>query len=88
MVHEHDQFLIISKPVGLVVHSPSSHSTIVTLVDWIVANYESISKVGYVDRPGIVHRLDKNTSGLVIVARNEKGQKILFEYYRREKKWA
>jgi 23S rRNA pseudouridine1911/1915/1917 synthase len=69
IVYEHPEFLIISKPAGLVMHAPSDRSTIITLVDWLVARYQDIKKVGYVDRPGIVHRLDKDTSGLVIIPR-------------------
>jgi 23S rRNA pseudouridine1911/1915/1917 synthase len=69
VIFEHEHFLIINKPVGLVTHSPSAHSSLFTLVDWIVQRYENMSAVGYVDRPGIVHRLDKNTSGLLIIAR-------------------
>ncbi len=51
------------------VHAPSETSGAITLVDWLLVNYPGISQVGYSDRPGIVHRLDKDTSGLLIVPR-------------------
>ncbi len=69
VVYEHPEFLIISKPAGLVMHAPSELSTVITLVDWLVAHYQDIKEVGYVDRPGIVHRLDKDTSGILIIPR-------------------
>lgn len=69
VLYEHPEFLILSKPAGLVMHAPSEMSTVITLVDWLVAHYQDIKEVGYVDRPGIVHRLDKDTSGIVIIPR-------------------
>ncbi len=69
VLYEHDHFLIVSKPPYLLVHAPSQSSTAVTLVDWLVLHYHDIKRVGYVDRPGIVHRLDKDTSGLLIIPR-------------------
>ena len=70
IIHEDPHFLIISKPAGLMVHAPHPDSTDITLVDWLVAKFEDIKNVGYEDRPGIVHRLDKDTSGLLIIPRN------------------
>jgi 23S rRNA pseudouridine1911/1915/1917 synthase len=68
-VYENDHFLIIYKPDNIMVHAPSERSMAVTLVDWLLVNYPGISHVGYSDRPGIVHRLDKDTSGLLVVPR-------------------
>jgi 23S rRNA pseudouridine1911/1915/1917 synthase len=68
-VYENDHFLIIYKPDNIMVHAPSERSMAVTLVDWLLVNYPDISHVGYSDRPGIVHRLDKDTSGLLVVPR-------------------
>lgn len=67
----HEHFFIISKPVGLLVHPPHTHSTMVTLMDWLAYTFKELESVGYVDRPGIVHRLDKNTSGIMIVPRTQ-----------------
>lgn len=69
VVAEHEHFLIIDKPAGLLVHAPSDRSTAVTLVDWLLLNYPDLATVGYNERPGIVHRLDKDTSGLLVVPR-------------------
>jgi 23S rRNA pseudouridine1911/1915/1917 synthase len=69
VVHEHPHFLILHKPAGLVVHAPSTRSTITTLVDWLINHYNEVARVGCIDRPGIVHRLDKDTSGLIIIPR-------------------
>jgi 23S rRNA pseudouridine1911/1915/1917 synthase len=72
IVHLDDDLAVIEKPAGLVVHSAPSHSG-ETLVDLL----EGIAGGGEGDRPGIVHRLDKDTSGLMIVARNEQAHREL-----------
>lgn len=69
VLYEHEQFIIINKPAGLVVHAPHQHSTEVTLVDWLIEAYPDIISVGPIGRAGIVHRLDKNTSGIMIIPR-------------------
>ena len=69
IVDETEHFLIVNKPAGLVVHRPSEHSTEPSLADWITHTYHEIKDVGSIDRPGIVHRLDKDTSGLLIIPR-------------------
>lgn len=69
IVAQTDHFLVLFKPAGLVVHAPAARSTIPTLVDWLLNNYAEIASVGAVDRPGIVHRLDKDTSGIIIIPR-------------------
>ena len=70
VIFEHEHFLIVSKPAGLIIHPPSSRSTVVTLVDWLITHFKELETVGTSDRPGIVHRLDKDTSGIVLVPRN------------------
>ncbi len=90
IIYEDDNFLAIDKPAGWLVHSvritnyqlPISKQP--TLVDWLLEKYPEIKKVGDPStssgqanlRPGIVHRLDKDTSGVMLVARNQK----YFEY--------
>ncbi len=69
IVFEHPEFLIISKPAGLMVHKASVYTTEATLVDWLLSKWHSLAHVGNQDRPGIVHRLDKDTSGLMIIPR-------------------
>lgn len=70
IVAEHPDFLIVYKPAGLMVHRPNHYSVDVTLVDWLLRAYQELVTVGFPDRPGIVHRLDKDTSGLLIIARS------------------
>jgi len=75
VVAEHEHFYIINKPAGLIVHPPHTKSGMVTLMDWLVHHHAELQDVGYVDRPGIVHRLDKDTSGLMIVPRTNYAHK-------------
>jgi len=70
IIQETDRFLIINKPAGLIVHKPGPQSTAVTLVDWLLPRYPELATVGDGARPGIVHRLDKDTSGLMIIPRD------------------
>jgi len=70
VIYEHKDFLILYKPAHLIVHKPHLKSKELTLVDWIGHNFKDLTDVGSTDRPGIVHRLDKDTSGLIIVAKN------------------
>jgi 23S rRNA pseudouridine1911/1915/1917 synthase len=72
IVHLDEDVAVIEKPAGLVVHSAPSHKG-ETLVDLL----EGIAAGGEGGRPGIVHRLDKGTSGLMLVARNEESQREL-----------
>lgn len=72
IVHEDDSILVIEKPPGLVVHPAPSH-TGPTLVDWLGERAGG----GAPERPGIVHRLDKDTSGLMVVARDERAHREL-----------
>lgn len=71
IIYEDENILAVNKPAGLLVHGPDS------LVDWLIENCPEIKKVGEdPERPGIVHRLDKDTSGVLLVAKNQKA----FEY--------
>ncbi|HEY2814110.1 MAG TPA: RluA family pseudouridine synthase [Acidimicrobiales bacterium] len=68
VVFEDDHVIVVDKPAGLVVH-PGAGNTNGTLVNGLLARYPEITPVGAPERPGIVHRLDKDTSGLLLVAR-------------------
>ena len=71
IVFEDDDIIVIDKPAGLVVHPAAGHAT-GTLVNALIAHCgASLSGIGGVRRPGIVHRLDKDTSGLMVVAKND-----------------
>ena len=69
VVHEDADVLVVDKPAGLVVH-PGAGNTAGTLVHGLLARFPEIADVGDPARPGIVHRLDKGTSGLLVVARS------------------
>jgi 23S rRNA pseudouridine1911/1915/1917 synthase len=69
VVHEDVDLVVVDKPAGLVVH-PGAGLSSGTLVNGLLARYPEIRTVGQPDRPGIVHRLDRGTSGLLLVARS------------------
>ncbi len=87
VVFEDDHLIVINKPAGLVVHPAAGHET-GTLVNALIAHCgDSLSGVGGVKRPGIVHRLDKDTSGLLVVAKTDaahQGLSALFADHGRE----
>jgi 23S rRNA pseudouridine1911/1915/1917 synthase len=68
--YEDDDIAVIAKPAGLVVHPGAGHPD-GTLVNGLLARYPEIATVGDPTRPGIVHRLDRDTSGLLVVARSQ-----------------
>lgn len=71
IVYEDDHLIVIDKPAGLVVHPASGHEN-GTLVNALIAHCgESLSGVGGVKKPGIVHRIDKDTTGLLVVAKTD-----------------
>ncbi len=85
IIHEDDQVIIIDKPSGLSVHADGRHER-PTLVDWLLEKYPDLQGVGepqtladgtVIDRPGIVHRIDRETSGVMVVARTLETYKFL-----------
>ena len=77
IVFEDSDLIVIDKPAGLVVH-PGAGNITGTLVNALIAHCgESLSGIGGVKRPGIVHRLDKDTSGLLVVAKNDAAHRAL-----------
>ncbi|HVV61826.1 MAG TPA: RluA family pseudouridine synthase [Pseudolabrys sp.] len=77
IVYEDDALIVIDKPAGLVVHPAAGHAS-GTLVNALIAHCgDSLSGIGGVKRPGIVHRLDKDTSGLMVVAKTDKAHRAL-----------
>lgn len=76
VVHADDDVIVVDKPAGLVVH-PGSGNESGTLVHGLLALFPEIVSVGDPERPGIVHRLDKGTSGLLVVARNTRAYESL-----------
>jgi len=80
-----DHFMIIHKPAHLLVHAPSTTSTAITLADWVRHHHGDISSVGLSDRPGIIHRLDKETSGIMIITRTNYAHNIIGGLFRNRK---
>ena len=77
IVYEDGALIVIDKPKGLVVH-PAAGNPSGTLVNALIAHCgESLSGIGGVKRPGIVHRLDKDTTGLMVVAKNDRAHRAL-----------
>ncbi|MBR1203039.1 MULTISPECIES: RluA family pseudouridine synthase [unclassified Bradyrhizobium] len=77
IVFEDDDIIVINKPRGLVVHPAAGHAT-GTLVNALIAHCgSSLSGIGGVKRPGIVHRLDKDTTGLMVIAKNDQAHQSL-----------
>ena len=80
-VFEDPDVIVVDKPAGLVVHPGAGHDR-ATLVNGLLARYPEIAGVGDPHRPGIVHRLDRGTSGLLVVARTERAHRSLVEQLR------
>ncbi len=76
IVYEDDDLAVINKPQGMVVHPAAGHYS-GTMVNGLMYHLKNLSTINGVMRPGIVHRLDKNTSGLMLVAKNDKSHNFL-----------
>ena len=81
VVYEDEDLLVVDKPPGLTVHPAPGHPDH-TLVNALLSRVPHLSQMGDSLRPGIVHRLDKDTSGLMIVAKNQSAQMNLIEQFR------
>lgn len=82
IIHEDPHLLIVNKPAGMVVHPAPGHYS-GTLVNAVLFHCHDLSGVGGVLRPGIVHRLDKDTSGLIIVAKSDPAHRGLTDQFKR-----
>jgi 23S rRNA pseudouridine1911/1915/1917 synthase len=80
IIFENKDVIVVNKPAGLVVHPAAGHAT-GTLVHAVLAHAPEIEGVGGELRPGLVHRLDKDTSGLILLAKNERAQRSLQEQF-------
>ena len=76
IVFENEDLVVLNKPAGLLMHKDGKGES--TLVDWLITHYPEVVSVGDKpeERPGIVHRLDRDTSGIVLIPRNQE----YFEY--------
>lgn len=84
IIYEDDDIMVINKPSGLVVH-PGNGNYDNTLVNGLMYYTNSLSDIGDEERPGIVHRLDKDTSGLMLVAKSNKAHEKLTEDFKKKK---
>lgn len=84
VVFENDDLLVVNKPAGMVVHPGAGHPT-GTLVHAALAHAPEMEGIGGEVRPGVVHRLDKNTSGLILLAKNDTAHRWFQEQFRSRK---
>ncbi len=80
IIYEDDDLLVVDKPAGLTVHPAPGHPSH-TLVNAILSHLPELADIGDSLRPGIVHRLDKDTSGVMLVAKNEKARLDLMQQF-------
>ncbi len=84
IVFENDELMVINKPAGMVVHPAAGHAN-GTLVNAVLGYDPGLEGIGGEERPGIVHRLDKDTSGLILIAKNERAHRWLQDQFRLRK---
>ena len=86
ILYEDNSVLVINKPAGLVVH-PGAGNLNGTLVNALLFHCKNLSGINGILRPGIVHRLDKNTSGLMVIAKNDQSHLNLSRQFEQKKIW-
>lgn len=84
IVYEDADVAVVNKPQGMVVH-PSAGHTSGTLVNALMYHVKDLSSINGVVRPGIVHRIDKDTSGLLMVAKNDRAHQVLADELKEQK---
>jgi 23S rRNA pseudouridine1911/1915/1917 synthase len=81
IIFENDDLIVVNKPAGMVVHPAAGHAS-GTLVHAVLGYDPDMEGIGGEERPGLVHRLDKETSGLIILAKNERAHRWLQDQFR------
>jgi 23S rRNA pseudouridine1911/1915/1917 synthase len=84
IVFENDDLIVVNKPAGMVVHPAAGHAS-GTLVNAVLGYDPDLEGIGGEERPGVVHRLDKETSGLILLAKNERAHRWLQDQFRLRK---
>lgn len=84
IIFENDDLIVVNKPAGMVVHPAAGHAS-GTLVNAVLGYDPDMEGIGGEERPGLVHRLDKETSGLIVLAKNERAHNWLQEQFRLRK---
>lgn len=82
IIHEDHDLIVLNKPAGMVVH-PGAGNRSGTLVNALLYHFDGLSRVHGLERPGIVHRLDKNTSGVLVVAKTDRSHQFLARQFSR-----
>ncbi len=83
VIHSDEQIVIVDKPAGVIIH-PGSGAKSGTLVNGLLQRFPEIAVVGKADRPGIVHRLDRETTGVMVVARTNDAARSLVNQFKRK----
>ena len=81
-IYKDEDILVLDKPAGIIVH-PGVKNPKHTLINGIINDFPDIKDVGNAERPGIIHRLDKETSGIIIIARNSKSFESLSDMFKK-----
>ncbi|MDP3919951.1 MAG: RluA family pseudouridine synthase [Candidatus Omnitrophota bacterium] len=81
ILHEDEEIVVVNKPVGMVVH-PAHGNLTHTMVNALLYHFKELSHSGDPIRPGIVHRLDKDTSGVLVVAKNDRAHRLLANQFK------
>ena len=81
IIFENSELIVVNKPAGMVVHPAAGHQN-GTLVNAVLGYEPDIEGIGGEERPGVVHRLDKDTSGLIVMAKNERAHRWLQDQFR------
>jgi 23S rRNA pseudouridine1911/1915/1917 synthase len=84
ILFENDDLIVVNKPAGMVVHPAAGHAS-GTLVNALLGYDPELEGIGGEERPGVVHRLDKETSGLILLAKNERAHRWLQDQFRLRK---
>lgn len=84
IVFENKDLIVVNKPAGMVVHPAAGHAS-GTLVNAVLGYEPEMEGIGGEERPGVVHRLDKETSGLILLAKNERAHRWLQDQFRLRK---
>jgi len=84
IIYEDKNVILINKPAGMVVHPSAGHSS-GTLVHAVLSHDPEIEGVGGVRRPGLIHRLDKNTSGVIVLAKNDTAHRSIQAQFKQRK---
>jgi 23S rRNA pseudouridine1911/1915/1917 synthase len=80
VLYDDDDLVVVDKPAGMVVHPAAGHSA-GTLVNALLHHVRGLSGIGGIQRPGIVHRLDKGTSGVMVIAKHDRAHRALAQQF-------